>query len=436
MKKQNAPIGLLTCTSLVVGNMIASGIFMLPAALARFGSISLFGWVGSSIGALSLALMFARLSKRFKGITGGPYAYTLEGLGEFASFLVAWAYWIANCVTGAAITTTLISYVTVFIPELKTSPPLAFVLGLTVIWVLASINLSGVRQAGKVQLVTTVVKISPLLAVSVVGVFYVDASNFFPLNNTDMSDWSVITTTATMTLFAFVGLESATVPAKDVKDPEITIARATLLGLGITTLIYVLGSVVVMGMIPSETLAGSSAPFADAAHLLWGTTGRYTVAIGAIVSTFGALNGWILLQGQIPYAAASRGVFPRIFARLNKHNVPFVGIVISGLAISSLLMLNFVSSLTDTFTFFVLLSTMMVLIPYLFSAASYAVVALDDPRGKFNLSALVVSGVAFSYALWAVAGSGAEAVYWGFIGLLAGVPLYAWVKRKRTNSLY
>lgn len=431
-ESNSGKIGLLTCTSLVVGNMIASGIFMLPAALAKYGSISLFGWVGSSIGALALALLFSRLSKHFKGITGGPYAYTYAGLGEFASFLVAWAYWIANCVTGAAIATTLVSYVSVFIPQLKSSPLFAFFLGMAIIWLLALINIAGIRSAGKVQLATTVLKVLPLLAVIGGGIFLIDTSNFFPVNVSGISNWSVITTTATMTLFAFVGLESATVPAQNVEKPEVTIPRATMIGLLITMLIYVLGSFVVMGMIPAQTLQQSSAPFADAANLLWGTPGKITVAVGAIVSTFGALNGWILLQGQIPYAAATRNVFPEIFSRLNKNGVPFVGIVLSSIAISLLLMMNFIGGLTDTFTFFVLLSTMIVLIPYLFSAASFAIVSLENRlQEKRDYAGIVIASIAFFYSLWAVAGSGQEAVYWGFIGLLAGLPLYIWVKKKQ-----
>jgi basic amino acid/polyamine antiporter, APA family len=211
--KSPAKIGLFTSTSLVIGNMIASGVFLLPAALASYGGISLLGWIGSSIGAIALALLFSNLSRMIPNAPGGPYAYTRAGLGDFAAYLVAWGYWISIWCTNAAIAVTFVSYLTVFLPILATNTFLSVGTGLGVIWLLTWVNTKGVRAAGRVQIVTTIMKLIPLLLVSIVGLFYIDINNFVPFNISTESNFSAITTTATLTLFAFLGLESATIPS-------------------------------------------------------------------------------------------------------------------------------------------------------------------------------------------------------------------------------
>jgi APA family basic amino acid/polyamine antiporter len=423
-------IGLWTSTALVVGNMIGSGIFLLPAALAAYGAISIIGWICSSIGAVALALVFSHLSKRFPNGTGGPYAYSREGLGDFAGFLVAWGYWLSIWCTNAAIAVTFVSYLTVFIPALGSNSFFSVGAGLAAIWLLTWINTRGIKAAGRLQVITTILKLTPLVLVAIVGIFYIDTENFVPFNTSGKSAVYAITMTTTLTLFAFLGLECATIPSGNIIDPEKTIPRATIIGTALTVIVYILGSTAVMGMLPTEQLQNSNAPFADAAALIWGDQARSWVALGAIVSTFGALNGWILVQGQVPLAAARDKLFPRIFGQENKKNVPAVGIVISSALISGLMMMNFTKGLTDTFQFMLLLSTVIVLVPYLFSAASYGLILLQNKFWKKTLiTKVLLALIAFIYSMWAVMGSGQESVYWGFIGLMAGIPFYVWMKR-------
>lgn len=430
--KTPGKIGLWTSTALVVGNMIGSGVFLLPAALAAYGGIGLLGWLGSSTGAIALALLFSNLSKIIPNALGGPYAYTRSGLGDFAAFLVAWGYWISIWCTNAAIAVTFVSYATVFFPILASNSLLAVGTGLGAVWLLTWVNTLGVKQAGRVQIITTVLKLTPLLLVSIVGLFYMDVDNFSPFNVSSVSNFTAVTATATLTLFAFLGLESATIPSGDIHEPEKTIPRATMIGTILTILVYVLGSVAVMGMIPALELKNSNAPFADAAALIWGDSARYWVAAGAIVSTFGALNGWILLQGQMPRAASRDHLFPEIFKRENKNGSPALGIVISSVLISALMMMNFTKGLTDTFTFMVLLTTVAVLVPYLFSAASYGVILLQNKFWRReSISKIVLAAVALVFSLWAIVGSGQETVYWGFIAILSGIPFYVWMKRTK-----
>jgi APA family basic amino acid/polyamine antiporter len=436
MTETKAPgkIGLWTTTALVVGNMVGSGVFLLPATLAAYGGISLLGWIGSSIGAIFLALLFSHLSKIITNSVGGPYAFTRVGLGDFAAYLVAWGYWFSIWCTNAAIAVTFVSYLTVFFPILATNKILSVMTGISAVWLLTWVNVQGVKEAGRVQLVTTILKLTPLVLIAVVGLFYIKLENFTPFNVSAESDFNAVAATATLTLFAYLGLECATIPSADIREPEKTIPRATLIGTSFTIGVYILATVAVMGMIPSSDLQHSNAPFSDAAAIIWGDSARYWVALGAIISTFGALNGWILVQGQIPYAAAKDKMFPEIFARENRRHAPYMGLIISSVLITFLLLSNLTKGLTEMFTFLVLLTTIMVLVPYLFSAASYGVIVLQNRFWKKDsISKLIIAIVAFVYSVWAVVGSGQETVYWGFVALLCGIPFYVWMRRKRDD---
>jgi APA family basic amino acid/polyamine antiporter len=432
MSEKSKEIGLWTATSLVIGNMIASGLFMLPATLAIYGGISLVGWLISGAGAICLALVYSWLSKLQPSATGGPYAYTREGMGTFPAFLVAWGYWISVWCTNAAIAVAFVSYLTAFIPALGSNPFLSIGTGLSAIWFLTWINTKGIREAGVVQVITTILKLAPLLVITIGGLFYFNMDHFIPFNVSSQSNLSAITSTTTLTLFAFLGLECATIPSGNVKNAEKTVSRATIIGTLLTTFIYIAGTVAVMGLIPPSILQDSQAPFADAAASIWGEEARYLVAGGAVISTFGALNGWILIQGQMPMAAARDHLFPRIFAKENKNGTPAIGIVISSLLISVLMSLNFTRTLADTYTFMVLLTTLTVLVPYLFSIISFVMIA--SKRETLSGFKLVIAVFAFLYSMWAIIGAGEETVYWGFVLLMAGLPFYAYIQIKRNSS--
>jgi len=417
-------LGLWMCVALVAGNMIGSGIFLLPASLAPYGRISVLAWLITAGGSIALALVFSRLS-RMVPKAGGPYAYTHEGFGDFAGFLVAWGYWISILATNAAIAVAFVSYLSVFWPALARSQTLAALAALGAIWLLTGVNALGVRAGGHVQLVTTALKLLPLIAVAAFGLFHFDAANLTPDAGFAASPMSATTAAVALTLWAFLGLESATVPAGNVVDPVRTIPRATLIGTILTAAIYIVSTVAVMGVMSPGALGSSDAPFADAARLMWGGWAGHLVAAGAVVSCFGALNGWILLQGQIPLAAARDRLFPRVFARVSASGTPVAGMVISSLLVTLLMATNYARDLVPLFTFVILLATLSCLIPYIFSTMAEVVIAR---RAGWSAGPSIIAVIAFVYSIWAVAGSGPEAVYWGFLLLLAGIPVHAWMK--------
>jgi APA family basic amino acid/polyamine antiporter len=419
-------LGLPTLTALVVGNMIGSGVFLLPASLAPFGGASLLGWLVTAAGSMMIGLVFARLARRMPA-AGGPYAYTREAFGEFAGFLVGWGYWISSWSALSAIAVAMVGYLGEFVPGLATNPPLAAATAISAIAILTVVNIRGVREAGILQLVTVFLKILPLVAVALFGASRFDASHFAPFNPTGGSLWAAAQGCLALTLWAFLGLEAATVPAGDVREPRRTIPRATVLGIAIAATLYVASTVAVMGMVPRETLANSSAPFATAAEALWGPRAGKLVAAGAVVSTFGALNGWTLVVGQVAMAISRDRLFPPFFSRMSERGTPVLGLAASAVFASVLVAANYTKALVAMFTGMILLSTLASLIPFVFCAmADLMLAARERTRGSREPMAAgaVVAALAFVYGILAIAGSGRETVFWGFLTLLCGIPFY------------
>ena len=434
--EETGKIGFWLSTSLVVGNMTGSGIFLLPAALALYGGISIFGWIYTVVGSIFLALVFSRLSKMFTQ-SGGPYTYSREGFGDFAGFLVAWGYWISIWSGNAAIAVAGVGYLSFFIPALKENQILSASVAIGAIWLFTFINTKSIKKVGMVQLITTVLKILPLLVLGTFGFLYFNKAHFTPFNLSGESNFDAITATAALALWAFLGLESATIPSDNVKNPTRTIPRATIAGIITAALLYISSTVGVMGIMAPAELQNSAAPFADAAQKIWGEWASVLIAIGAAIACFGALNGWILLQGQLPMAAARDKLFPPAFNKISGKGIPVIGIVIASVLASALVSLNFTRGLVKMFSFIIMLSTLSCLLPYLFSSLSEIALYLRKKR-EFNrkrlIAASLISIPAFLYSLWAITGLESEVLLWGAILLTAGVPIYVYLRYSRRKS--
>ena len=434
MKTKSQKIGLLTTTSLVVGNMIGVGIFVLPAVLSSYGSISLLGWIFTATGALILAKIFSNFSRIIVSKSGGPYIYSKAGFGDFIGFLVAWGYWIACWVGNGAIAIAIIGAASFFIPELATNSILSVSLGLALIWIFTWINARGIKDSGKIQLITTIFKILPLLFVIIVGLFFFEFDNFPAFNLTGESNFSAISAVATLTLYAFLGIECATIPAGNIENPDKTIPRATMLGTIIVTILYILGTVVLFGVLPLDILQNSPAPFAEAAKIIGGNYGGYFVAVGVLISGIGVLNGWILITGQISMATAKDDLFPDFFKKENKNGAPVNGFIIGGVLSSVVMLMNYTEGLVEQFEFIVQLTVLVILMPYLFTAASYALIVIEKKlHTKSWIKTFILSALGFAYSLWAIYGSGYETVFYGFLLMLIGIPVYIymkWIKNK------
>jgi APA family basic amino acid/polyamine antiporter len=426
-------IGFWIATALVMGNMIGSGVFLLPSSLAPYGGLALPAWLLAACGSILLALVFADLA-RLAPLTGGPYAYARLAFGDFAGFLVAWVYWLSIWCGNAALAVAFVGYLDPFVPSIVRAPASAAALAIAVVWLLAGVNVLGVRPAGRVQVVTTLLKILPLALVAVVGLVHLDPAHFAVAARPPAAIGRDLFAAVALVMWAFTGLDAATIPAGHVRDPGRTIPRATVAGVVLAALIYIASTIGVLGLLEPSALGSTTAPFAEAARTVLGGPAALLVAAGAVVSVFGTLNGWTLVVGQLPLAAARDGLFPAAFGRCSSRGTPAFAIGLAAVLTSALIAANYTRGLVGLFTFTILLSTLGSLVPYAFSAIAgflaggRAGAPAPVPGGR---RAALMRGLAFAYVLLAIGGAGTETIFWGFLLLLAGLPVYAWVVRGR-----
>lgn len=430
-KSKSHKIGLKESTSLVVGNMIGAGIFMLPASLGIYGAISIFGWIISGVGALLIATIFKRLSKKIPG-KSGPFHYTKEGFGDFSAFFVVWGYWLSILLTNAGLAIAITSYSSVLIPFLS-NKVYSILFSISIIWAITLLNNYGIKTMGKFQLITSILKILPLVFTILISFFVFDINNFSPLNTSDLSNFDALTITTAMTFFAFLGIESATIPIEGTKNAEKTVPLATMLGTVITIFIYLFSSIALMGIISPTALATSSAPFADAIEIVLGETGKNIIAVFAIIAAIGCLNGWTLLQAEVPKSLAEDGLLGSIFSKLNKRKVPTNGLVITSLIVSLLIIMNYSKGLVGIFTFLILTGTFCALMLYVFSSLVEIVILIKrkEPFNKFIIP-LLIGIPSFLFSCWIIIGTGKEPIFYGVFLLIISIPIYIYYKNKKS----
>ena len=414
-------LGFWMCLALVVGNMIGSGIFLLPATLAPYGLNAVIGWIVTIAGSLCLAAVLAVLARALPELAG-PYDYIRVAFGSPPAFFVMWSYWISIWVTNAAISIAAVSYLSSLAPAAFAAPAVPALAASAFVLLFVGIACLGVRASGGVQIVTSVLKIVPLVGAVVLALVVFgggrEAAPFAPVP----VGVAGISGAAALTLWAMLGFESAAVPAEKVRRPERTIPSTTLLGTLIVGLFYLAASTAVFLLLPAETAARSSAPFADLAGAFLGPATATLVVMFAAISCLGALNGWILLQAEVPLVMARRGVFPGWFGRVNRRGVPVRGQLTGAVLSIGLIASNYTRGLTELFAFMALLATVATLVLYLVSALAALRLRRSHPVGGAGIATLAVLGAI--YSLWAFYGAGREATLWGAALLASGIPVY------------
>jgi basic amino acid/polyamine antiporter, APA family len=431
--------------ALIVGSIIGVGIFNLPTSLAAYGPITLVSMALTTVGALALALLFASLSRRLPA-DGGPYAYARVAFGNRLGFANAWSYWITAWAGNAAIAVGWVLYVEHFINKghVKWITVLLVLVGL---WIPAAVNLSGVKNMGSVQVITTIIKFVALAFMATVGLFYISRANFTPWNVSGESAIAAIGGGMAIALFSYLGVECAAVAAAKVRNPDKNIPRATILGTIATAVVYMLSLTAVFGIVPTSTLAKATAPFSDAANTIagGGTWAGNLMAIAVIISGFGALNGWTMICAEMPLAAADDGLFPEQFKRMSKKGVPAYGIIASTVLASIAMGINYLGSGGATvFTTLVLMTGITAAIPYGFSALAQLKwrwidhKTLETPRFARDMTVAALALVFSVLFIWYSRNIGHSFwVYWApfFLAggaLLLGIPVYLAQRRHLT----
>ncbi len=422
-------IGLGMATALVVGNTIGMGIFMQPAALAPFGLNALTGWAAVIVGCICLALTFAALARKLPQ-ADGPFGYVRSTLGEVIAFPALWCYWISVWVTNAVLSIGVVGYFINVFPAAASIPPAA--LAVSFMWIFVAVNLLGVKSGGRVQVVTSLLKIVPLLLVMFVGAFSILASpgSYTPNLPTTPITGQASMAAAAVALYTMLGFESAAVAAGRVKDPQRTIPRATLIGTLTVAVIYV--AIVAIGLlvVPQATLATSDAPFVTITdHLLGPGNGRW-VSLFVVISGLGCLNGWTLLSGELTRTLAAHRLLPAILGDNNRFGAPWASLLLTGALATFVGLMNYSATLVGAFTKLSLIVSAANLPLYV--CCSFALFTLLR-RDRAGLSSWLwlagVGGVAF--AAFAFKGVGWEPFVWALALGVAGLPIYLWMRRRQ-----
>ena len=429
-------IGFWTCLALVIGNTIGTGIFLIPAALAPFGWNAIYGWSITIGGGLCIAYVFAVFA-RLMPQAGGPYDYIAGVFGPFAGFFVMWSYWISLWVTNAAIGIGVVSYLSPFAPQFFARPLVGPLVAIAFVMMTTLIALRGVKASGVVQITTTVLKVLPLFAVILAAFIVLGSADNSAANTANIAAMPLtapaIAGAAALSLFAMLGFESGTVPAGRVTNPHRTIARATLIGTFFIGIVYLLVTLAVFLLLPSDVAAQSNAPLADLISRLWGSGAGKLVAAFAAISGLGALNGWVFLQAEVPMVLAERKVFPQMFARVNRNGAPVYGHAVGcGLSVG-LVATNLSSGMIGIYSFMILLATVANLVLYLVAAVAILVmIKRGQARGALLVLAAVLGTI---FAVWAFYGAGAEATGWGAVLVGTGIPIYFLMRWRAGSSL-
>lgn len=418
-------LGPWSALALVVGNMIGSGIYLLPATLAPLGHNALIGWGVTIAGAMCLAYVFARLAARVPG-EGGPYAFADAAFGPLAGFFVAWSYWVLVWAGNGAVAVAVVSALASIVPALREGvvPALAAV---ALVWLLVAVNIRGVALAGRVQVVTAALKLVPLAGVILLAAWLLlrDGGGALASNPPVPLSGGAVAGAAALTFWGFLGVESATVPADKVANARRVVPLVTIAGTALTGVVYVLVAAAVALLMPAEQIARSPAPIADFLGRSLGASAGAIVALFAAVSAFGALNGFVLIQGEMPRAMAHGGVFPRWFAKETRAGTPARAHLVSGVLVTAVLALNYTGSTGGLFAAIASISLAAGMFAYLASALAGARLLTGEPVAR------AVALVAAAFVAWMTWGLGTHAELWGLALLAAGLPVYLLVRRSR-----
>ncbi len=421
-------LGFWMCTALVVGNMIGMGIFVLPASLAPFGFNAFLGWAATVLGCVLLAVVFMILVRRMPE-ADGPFAYIRATLGETVAFAALWCYWISIWIANAALAVGAAGYITGLVPSLGRIPPA--IIAASLVWLFVLVNLFGARSGGRMQVLTVALKLVPLGLVILLGLWTLVVDPMAYAANVPTVPINLHDTMAasTIALFAMLGIESATVPAGRVQNPEKTIPRATIVGTLLTAGVYIAVTAISTLLVPQETLAASNAPFVDVLDRLLGVGNGRWLALFVVISGLGCINGWTLVVAELTCTLASRQLLPPVFAKRNRPGAPAPALLLVGLLSTGVALLNYRESLVKGFTFLSIITTAANLPVYLCCSLGLLWLWQRDRAGLPRLTWLYGAG-GLAFSIYAFIGVGTEPFLWALALASVGVPVYFWMRHR------
>ncbi|MDU7693469.1 MAG: basic amino acid/polyamine antiporter [Helicobacter sp.] len=439
-------IGLFTLTALVISSMVGSGIFSLPQNMAEVSGAwgIIYGWIIAGGGIIFLGLSFFFISRLRPDLDGGVYTYAREGFGELVGFLSAWGYW-------ASATIGTVGYVVVAFEGVGTftdsSSNVIFGAGNTIasfigasiiVWLVHSLIASGVKQAAIVNFIATLVKISPLILFIIVALFYFKADIFtFDMDASNLKTplISQIKSTMLITLWAFIGVEGASILSAHAKKKS-DVGLATILGILIVLSIYVLVTLLSLGILPQETIAKLSNPsMAGILEHMIGKSGKIIITLALIISVLASYVSWTLYASEIPYQGALKGAFPKILRKTNKNSVPIGGLFFTGLTVQICLIL--VLATGEGYVTLLLIATSMILVPYFLVGAYLIKLSFSKSTPLKNGFWVKATGIlATLYGIWLIYAAGLDTLLLSVLLYTPGLLVFLYSRfEERKNGL-
>ncbi len=420
-KKMN----LVQLTFIVAVNMMGSGIIMLPTNMAQVGAISLLSWIVTAVGSMAIAYGFAQAGI-FNQRSGGMAAYAEDAYGKPGYFQVFMLYFLSLAIGNVAIAISAVGYLAGFFPGMSATPIATCMSVIALLWITTVANFGGPSVTGKIGSITVWGVLIPVGALSVIGWFWFSADTFEAAwNPQGMSIGEGMGSSIALTLWAFLGMESAAQNSSAVENPKRNVPLACMFGTLGAAVIYVLSTTVIQGIVPNAELANSTGPFATAyAQMFNPTIGSIIMGL-AVLACLGSLLGWQFTIAQTGKSAAEDRMFPTFFTKVNRMGAPVTGMIVLGVVQSGLALMTISPTLSEQFSALVNLAVVTNVIPYIVALSALIVMmktaGVDAKTYRRNCIVLVI---AMGYSVFAIYASGMEAVMGGT--LVLGVTYIVW----------
>ncbi|UDG81292.1 putative cadaverine/lysine antiporter [Candidatus Profftia lariciata] len=383
-------IGLITCTGIVAGNMMGSGIALLPTNLAKLGSITIIGWIIAMIGAIVWAYVYARLSN-INPQEGGLIAYAGE-ISPVLGFQTSVLYYHANWIGNLVFCITAVSYLSTFY-SIFHNPVSTGITCIIIIWILTFINILGGMWVSSLTTIGLILLLIPVVGTGIAGWhwFEIDIykSNWNISGNTD---YNTIIKSITLCLWAFIGVESATVTTNIVKNPKRNIPIATILGTCIAGVSYISATQVIAGMYPTAQIAASNAPFNISVSTIVSPWAGSLVSIFITFACLSSLCSWMMLVGQAGVRAAHDGNFPKVYGDIDKYGIPRKGLCLSAIKMTILMIIITIINvsgiqLSELFGELTKIVVLLIILPYFYSCIN--LICFDNVQCNNMLSLFI-----------------------------------------------
>ncbi|MGR6859930.1 putrescine-ornithine antiporter [Aliivibrio salmonicida] len=428
MNEGSNKMGLMGLTTIVTVNMMGSGIILLPSSLAATGGIALLAWGITAIGALCIAYVFSKCGM-YCTEDGGMSAYAKKAHGKSGFFIASYTYYVCLVISAVAISVTTVGYLETFFPWLKETPMHNFVGVVTILIVTLLCNIRGAKITGAISSVTVWGVIIPVLGVSIIGWFWFDTKIFAEgWNPHDIPTMSAISSGIALTLWAFLGIESAGANSGAVDNPKRNVPLACMLATVFSAITYIASTTVIQGIVPNELLSKSDAPFGLVFSQMFNPFIGNVITVLAIIACLGSLLGWQFTNAQVSKAAAEINLFPKVFSEVNKFEAPVKGMLIMlGLEIT-LAIMTISPTLLKQFNILVDLAVFINMVPYILSLTALGVILREsNVESKEYKVSIFLGTIAVVYSIYGAYATGTEAVYYGVVITLFGYLFYGFI---------